>query len=122
VDLAGTQSRRSNTDWTSADLGGRPLAQFLNRVSEVRVLPGHHIQSSTPDALIAAARGSVWKSTDAASAVGLEARWSFSGLISHGASVMHVISPSGPIEGAAAVEPTLEDAYLLTIGATMRAA
>jgi ABC-type multidrug transport system ATPase subunit len=85
---------------------------------------GRILADSTPDALIAAARGSVWEiATDAATATRLQASWSISGLVSAGNRVVvRIVSRSKPVESAQPVEPNLEDAYLLTIGATIKAA
>jgi ABC-type multidrug transport system ATPase subunit len=85
---------------------------------------GRVLADSTPEALIDGARGAVWEiTTDPATAGRLQAGWSVSGLVSLGNRVtIRVVSSSKPIESAQLVEPNLEDAYLLTIGAVRRAA
>jgi ABC-2 type transport system ATP-binding protein len=85
---------------------------------------GMILADSTPEALIEAARGSVWEiTTDPATAGRLQASWSVSGLVSFGNRVtIRIVSRSRPIESAQPVEPNLEDAYLLTIGAVRQAA
>lgn len=85
---------------------------------------GRILADSTPEALIDAARGSVWEiSTDPSTAIRLQASWLVSGLVSLGNRVtIRIVSGSKPLEGARPVEPNLEDAYLLTIGGVKRAA
>ncbi|HXC79712.1 MAG TPA: ABC transporter ATP-binding protein [Candidatus Acidoferrum sp.] len=85
---------------------------------------GRVLADSTPEALIDAARGAVWEiTTDPATAGRLQAGWAVSGLVSLGNRVtIRIVSSSKPSESAQLVEPNLEDAYLLTIGAVRRAA
>jgi ABC-2 type transport system ATP-binding protein len=78
---------------------------------------GAVVADTSPDALLAAAAGSVWAvSVDPATAKRLQATETVSGMVSDGQRVtVRIVSRTTP-PGAWPVEPTLEDAYLLTVG------
>jgi hypothetical protein len=78
---------------------------------------GHVLADTSSEALLAAAAGCVWAvSVDAATAARLQSTATVSGMVANGSQVtVRIVSPTPPA-GARAVEPTLEDAYLLTVG------
>lgn len=80
---------------------------------------GQVIVDTTPDELLVRAAGHVWSVTvDAETAVQLQAYVPISAMLQQPAGVtLRLISPVLPYEGAVVVEPTLEEAYLLTVGA-----
>ena len=78
---------------------------------------GTVVADTSPEALLAAAAGSVWAvSVDPAAATRLQATDTVSGMVSDGRRVTVRIVSRTPPAGAWAVEPTLEDAYLLRVG------
>ena len=80
---------------------------------------GAVLADTSPEALVAAAAGSVWAvSVDTATAARLQATETVSGMVADGARVtVRIVNRTQPA-GAWPVEPTLEDAYLLTVGAS----
>ena len=78
---------------------------------------GRVLADTSPDALLAAAAGSVWATTvDPATANRLQETATVSGMVADGHRVTVRIVSRTPPQGASPVEPTLEDAYLLTVG------
>jgi ABC-type multidrug transport system ATPase subunit len=79
---------------------------------------GRLLADTTPDELLAAAAGKVWTATvDAATAHRLQGGHQISALVSRPNGVLlRIIGEARPHESAVPVEPTLEDAYLLTTG------
>lgn len=79
---------------------------------------GRLIADTTPDALLARAAGRVWTvTTDAATAVLLQSHYPVSALVSGAQGVtVRTVGAERPLPEAVAVEPTLEDAYLLAVG------
>ncbi|HEY4027982.1 MAG TPA: ABC transporter ATP-binding protein [Candidatus Dormibacteraeota bacterium] len=83
---------------------------------------GTVLADTSPEALVAAAAGSVWAlSVDAATAARLQATEMVSGMVADGPRVTVRLVTRTPPAGAWAVAPTLEDAYLLTVGSTQAA-
>ena len=80
---------------------------------------GTVLADTSPDALLAAAAGSVWAvRVDAATATRLQATATVSGMVAAGqGATVRIVSRTRPMAGAWAVEPTLEDAYLLMVQA-----
>lgn len=78
---------------------------------------GRILVDTSPDQLIAAATGKVWSiTTDAQTAARLQVTYPVSAMVSHANSMtIRVVSAASPISSAVAVEPTLEDAYLLAV-------
>jgi ABC-2 type transport system ATP-binding protein len=79
---------------------------------------GKVVADTTPETLMASAAGQVWSlTTDAATAVRLQADYQISALVqqSHGVT-LRVLSSTRPHESAVPMEPSLEDAYLLVVG------
>jgi ABC-type multidrug transport system ATPase subunit len=77
---------------------------------------GAVLADTSPEALLAAAAGSVWAVTvDSATAVRLQATETVSGMVADGPRATVRIVSRTPPPGARPVEPTLEDAYLLTV-------
>jgi ABC-2 type transport system ATP-binding protein len=78
---------------------------------------GRILVDTTPDQLVAAATGKVWSiTTDAQTAARLQATYPVSAMVSHATSMtIRVVSAISPSPSAVAVEPTLEDAYLLAV-------
>ncbi len=79
---------------------------------------GKVVADTTPETLMASAAGQVWSlTTDAATAVRLQADYQVSALVqqSHGVT-LRVLSSTRPHESAVPMEPSLEDAYLLVVG------
>jgi ABC-type multidrug transport system ATPase subunit len=85
----------------------------------VVVRGGTLLADTSPEALLASATGSVWAlDVDPTTATRLQATETVSGMVADGARVtVRIVSRTRPA-GAWAVEPTLEDAYLLTVGRT----
>ena len=84
---------------------------------------GAVLADTSPEALLAAAAGSVWVVTvDPATAARLQANGTVSGMVADGTRVTVRIVSRTPPSGSRPVEPTLEDAYLLTVGGTPAAA
>jgi ABC-2 type transport system ATP-binding protein len=84
---------------------------------------GAVLTDTSPEALLGSAAGSVWAvSVDTATAARLQATETVSGMVADGPRVTVRIVSRTPPAGAWAVEPTLEDAYLLTVGRTPAAA
>jgi len=78
---------------------------------------GQVLADTTPEALLVAAGGCVWAvSVDPATASRLQTTETVSGMVADGSRVTVRIVSATPPAGAWAVEPTLEDAYLLTVG------
>jgi ABC-2 type transport system ATP-binding protein len=78
---------------------------------------GRILADTSPEALLASAAGSVWAlSVDPATAARLQATETVSGMVADGQQVTVRVVSRTPPAGAAAVQPTLEDAYLLTVG------
>jgi len=104
---------------------GRLVILSTHIVSDVESVAGRLIvlrdgvilADTTPSELVAAARGQVWSLTsDAATAARLQATNQVSALIAQGGSVItRTVGSAPPAPTAAAVEPTLEDAYLLAV-------
>jgi ABC-type multidrug transport system ATPase subunit len=78
---------------------------------------GRILVDTSPDQLIAAATGKVWSiTTDTQTAARLQVTYPVSAMVSHATSMtIRVVSAASPISNAVAVEPTLEDAYLLAV-------
>jgi ABC-2 type transport system ATP-binding protein len=104
---------------------GRLVVLSTHIVSDVEAVAGRLVvlrggqvlADTTPDALVASARGAVWAlTTDAATAGRLQATMPVSALVSHGQQVtVRLLSRERPLPAAQPVEPNLEDAYLLAI-------
>ena len=78
---------------------------------------GRVVADTSRDALLAAAAGSVWATTvDPVTATRLQETATVSGMVADGHRVTVRIVSRTPPQGASPVEPTLEDAYLLTVG------
>jgi len=80
---------------------------------------GQVVADTTPGELLQRAKGQVWSlSVDAATALQLQQRALVSAMVQQPSGVLlRVISLTSPHERAVEVEPNLEDAYLLAIGA-----
>jgi ABC-type multidrug transport system ATPase subunit len=77
---------------------------------------GSVLADTSPETLLAAAAGSVWAvGVDPATAARLQATGTVSGMVADGPRVTVRIVTRTPPAGARPVEPTLEDAYLLTV-------
>jgi hypothetical protein len=72
----------------------------------------------TPEALLARTEGSVWSvTTDQVTALQLQASHQVSTMINQMNGVtLRIVSPTRPHEAAVAVDPSLEEAYLLMTG------
>ncbi len=79
---------------------------------------GKVVADTTPETLMASAAGQVWSlTTDAATAVRLQAAYQISALLQQSNGVtLRVVSSTRPHESAGPMEPSLEDAYLLVVG------
>jgi ABC-2 type transport system ATP-binding protein len=79
---------------------------------------GHVLADTTPEALLVRAVGSVWSvTTDQATAQRLQAAYPVSTMVNQvGGVTLQLISATHPHEAAVAVDPSLEDAYLLATG------
>ena len=105
--------------------GDRLVILSTHIVSDVEAVAGRLVvmrggtvlADTTPDALLASAAGSVWAvCVDPATAARLQTTETVSGMVAEGPQVTVRIVSRTPPPGARAVEPTLEDAYLLTVG------
>jgi ABC-2 type transport system ATP-binding protein len=77
---------------------------------------GRLVAHAAPEALIAAARGRVWEWPVAAAELpAVRSRCRVSGALRRGGEVLVRVVGAAPAPAAAAVEPTLEDAYLLHV-------
>lgn len=79
---------------------------------------GRVLSDTTPEALLAQTKGAVWSVTvDQATALQLQASSQVSTMINqqHGMT-LRIVSATRPHEAAVAVDPTLEEAYLLATG------
>ncbi len=78
---------------------------------------GRVLADTTPEALLRAAKGSVWAVTvDLATAGQLERQHTVSSLVAAGNKAsLRLVSRTPPLQGAELAEPTLEDAYLLAV-------
>jgi len=76
---------------------------------------GRVLADATPERLLAQAAGSVWSVTvDQATALQLQASYQVSTMINQtGGVTLRIVSPTRPHESAVAVDPSLEEAYLL---------
>ncbi|HEX6798973.1 MAG TPA: ABC transporter ATP-binding protein [Ktedonobacterales bacterium] len=79
---------------------------------------GRMLADTTPDALLATAAGKVWSvTTDQVTAMELQAAYQVSTMVNQMNGIsLRLISGTRPDETAVAVEPTLEEAYLLATG------
>jgi ABC-2 type transport system ATP-binding protein len=75
---------------------------------------GHMLADTTPEALLTSVAGKVWSATtDQATALRLQATYQVSTMVNQlGGVTLRMISATRPHEGAVAVDPTLEEAYL----------
>ena len=78
---------------------------------------GRVVADTTPESLLASAAGRVWSlTTDAATALRLQADYQISALVQQSQGVaLRVVSPVQPHVAALPAEPNLEDAYLLAV-------
>lgn len=78
---------------------------------------GSVLADTTPDALLANTAGKVWSvTTDQVTAMQLQATYAVSTLVNQmGGVTLRVISATRPHETAVVIDPSLEDAYLLTM-------
>jgi ABC-2 type transport system ATP-binding protein len=85
---------------------------------------GHVLADTTPQALVARAAGCVWElMVDAPTAQRMQAQYQIGAILQRPDGIqMRVISPTRPSADARLVEPTLEEAYLLTVGRAAEAA
>jgi ABC-type multidrug transport system ATPase subunit len=79
---------------------------------------GRMLVDTTPEALLTRVAGQVWSvTTDQATAMRLQASYQVSTMVNQlGGVTLRMISATRPHEGAVAVDPTLEEAYLLVTG------
>lgn len=79
---------------------------------------GRMLADTTPNALLASASGKVWSVTvDQAMALRLQAAYQVSTMVNQmGGITLRIVSVTRPDAAAVAVEPTLEEAYLLATG------
>jgi ABC-type multidrug transport system ATPase subunit len=87
------------------------VASRLLIVQEGRVL-----SDTTPEALLASSAGSVWSVTvDQATALQLQTSYQVSTMVNQMRGVtLRIVSATRPHEAAVVVDPSLEEAYLLT--------
>lgn len=85
---------------------------------------GRVLVNTTPSALLARAAGTVWSvTTDQATAMRLQASHQVSTMVNQPSGItLRIVSPMRPHDAAIAVDPTLEEAYLMTVGADAVAA
>jgi ABC-2 type transport system ATP-binding protein len=79
---------------------------------------GRVLSDTTPEALLTRSAGSVWSvTTDQITAMQLQASYQVSTMVNqmHGIT-LRIVSPTRPHEAAVVVDPSLEEAYLLTTG------
>jgi ABC-type multidrug transport system ATPase subunit len=81
----------------------------------VIMVEGQMLADTTPDVLLAGARGKVWNIlTDQATALRLQATYPVSAMVNQPRGIaLRVISTTCPLDRAEPAEPSLEDAYLL---------
>jgi ABC-2 type transport system ATP-binding protein len=79
---------------------------------------GRVLADTTPEALLATARGEVWSVTvDQATALHLQASSQVSTMVTQmGGVTLRIVSATRPHEAAVVVDPSLEEAYLLATG------
>jgi len=79
---------------------------------------GRVLADTTPDALLKNALGHVWSvTTDASAAMYLQNLYQVSAVVTHHNQItLRLLSATSPHASAVAVDPTLEDAYLLVVG------
>ncbi len=79
---------------------------------------GSVLADTTPDALLKNAQGRVWSvTTDASAAMYLQNLYQVSAVVTHHNQItLRLLSATPPHTSAVAVDPTLEDAYLLVVG------
>ena len=79
---------------------------------------GHILSDTTPEALLASAAGSVWSvNVDQATALQLQMSYQVSTMVNQMSGVtLRIVSLTRPHEAAVTVDPSLEEAYLLTTG------
>jgi ABC-type multidrug transport system ATPase subunit len=80
---------------------------------------GRVLADTTPEALLASSVGKLWSvTTDQATAVRLQTMYPVSTMVNQiNGITLRLISPTRPHEAAVAVDPNLEEAYLLATGA-----
>ena len=79
---------------------------------------GRMLADTTPDQLLADASGKVWSVTvDQATAIRLQTAYQVSTMVNQlGGITLRLVSAARPIDAAVAVDPSLEEAYLLVTG------
>ncbi len=79
---------------------------------------GHMLADTTPEQLLASAAGKVWSvTTDQATALRLQTAYQVSTMINQVEGItLRIVSATCPIDDAVAVDPSLEEAYLLVTG------
>ncbi|MGO8951173.1 MAG: ABC transporter ATP-binding protein [Ktedonobacterales bacterium] len=79
---------------------------------------GRVLADTTPDALLASTAGKVWSvTTDQATAMQLQTMYQVSTMVNQMNGItLRLISTTRPIDAAIAVDPSLEEAYLLVTG------
>jgi ABC-2 type transport system ATP-binding protein len=79
---------------------------------------GRVLSDTTPEALLAKTRGAVWSATvDQATALQLQAAYQVSTMVNQMSGItLRIVSATRPHEAAVAVDPSLEEAYLLATG------
>jgi ABC-2 type transport system ATP-binding protein len=79
---------------------------------------GRVLADTTPEALLAKAKGAVWSvTTDQVCALQLQASYQVSTMVNQMNGVtLRIVSAARPHEAAVVVDPSLEEAYLLAVG------
>lgn len=79
---------------------------------------GKVLADTTPDALLARAVGTVWSvATDQATALQLQAKFQVSTMVNQLNGVaLRIVSATRPHDAAIAIDPSLEEAYLMAVG------
>jgi len=79
---------------------------------------GRMLADTTPDALLVRAVGTVWSvTTDQATALQLQANYQVSTMVNQLNGVaLRIVSATRPHEAAIAIDPSLEEAYLMAVG------
>ena len=79
---------------------------------------GEMLADTTPESLLADAAGSVWSVTvDQSTAMHLQTAYPVSSMVTQmGGITLRIVSATRPHESAVAIEPNLEEAYLLVMG------
>jgi ABC-2 type transport system ATP-binding protein len=79
---------------------------------------GRVLLDTTPATLLERAVGAVWHvTTDQATALRLQADYQVSTMVNQlNGITLRIVSPSRPHEAATAIDPTLEEAYLMAVG------